>query len=171
MARPFERKIPTNRRDVVEYLYAPMETILNKRLNSPFFFLLLGLLFFAIGSGMTYQQRNFEKQGIEAKGVVVGLDENYDGDGSTYAPIVQFKTVSGQSVEFITSNYSSPPDYEVGQPVIVVYSPEKPERAVIKGDAQLLHIIFMLVGGVIVAIGAYLTYSTLRDLPLSRTED
>ena len=147
-----------------------MKTILNKRLISPFFFLLSGLLFFTIGSGMTYRQRTLEKLGIEAQGVVVGLDESYDSDGSTYAPIVQFKTSSGQSVEYTTSYYSSPPSYKVGQPVVVVYSPGSPEKAVIKGDGQLLHIIFMLVGGVIVAIGAYMIYNTLRVLPLSRQE-
>lgn len=144
-----------------------MKNIFNKQLTGPFFFLLFGLLFFTIGSGMTYRQRSLEKQGLEAPGVVVGLDESYDSDGSTYAPIVQFKTSSGQSVEFTTSYYSSPPSFKVGQPVVVVYSPESPEKAVIKGDGQILHIIFMLVGGVIVVIGAYLIYSTLRVLPLS----
>lgn len=127
-------------------------------------FLLFGLLFFAIGSGLTYRQRTFEKQGIEAQGVVVGLQENHDSDGSTYTPVVQFKTASGQSVEFVSSYSSSPPAYEVGELVIVIYQSQEPEHAIIMGDGQLLHVIFMLVGGVIVTIGSYLMYSTLRDL-------
>jgi hypothetical protein len=147
-----------------------MKNIFSRQLTGPFIFLLFGLLFFAIGSGLTYRQRTFEKQGIETQGVVVGLQESTDSDGSTYAPIVNFKASSGQSVEFVTSYYSSPPSYEVGQTVTVVYSPEKPEKAVIKGDGQLFHIIFMLVGGVIVAVGAYLVYSSLRDLSFSSQE-
>lgn len=140
-----------------------MKSIFNKQLTVPFFFLLFGLLFFATGSGLTYRQRSLESRGLEAVGVVVGLAESQGSDGSTYAPVVRFKTSSGQSVEFTSSYYSSPPDYEVGQSVNVAYPTETPEKAVIKGDGQLLHSIFMLVGGVIVTIGSYLTYSSFRD--------
>ena len=141
-----------------------MKNFSNKYLTGPLFFLLFGLLFFAIGSGLTYRQRSLEKQGIEAPGVVVDLQENYDSDGSTYTPLVQFKTVEGQSVQFLSTYSSSPPDYDVGEPVIVVYVPAQPEKAVIKGEGQLLHIIFMLVGGVIVTGGSYFVYTTLRNL-------
>ena len=140
-----------------------MKAIFNKQLVWPLIFLLFGLLFFAIGSGLIYRQRSLEKQGIEAQGMVVGLQENYDSDGSTYTPVVQFKTASGQNVEFVTSYSSRPPAYDVGEPVIVVYQSEYPEHAVIKGDGQLLHVIFMLVGGLIVTVGSYLVYSTIRD--------
>jgi hypothetical protein len=147
-----------------------MKAIFNKQLVWPFMFLLFGLLFFAIGSGLTYRQRSLEKQGIEAQGVVVGLQENYDSDGSTYTPVVQFITASGQNVEFVTSYSSSPPAYDVGEPVIVVYQSQEPEHAIIKGDGQLLHVIFMLVGGLIVSIGSYLVYSTIRDLTVISPE-
>ena len=147
-----------------------MKYIFNKQLIWPFMFLLFGLLFFAIGSGLTYRQRALEKQGIEAPGVVVALQENYDSDGSTYTPVVQFKTASGQNIEFSSSYSSSPPDYDVGEPVIVVYPSGQPENAIIKGDGQLLHVIFMLVGGVIVSIGSYLMYSTIRDLTVLNPE-
>jgi len=141
-----------------------MRFIFHKQIIGPSLFILFGLLFFAIGSGLTYRQRSLEKQGIEAPGVVVDLQENYDSDGSTYTPIVQFKTVEGQSVQFLSTYSSSPPDYDVGEPVIVVYVPAQPEKAVIKGEGQLLHIIFMLVGGVIVTGGSYFVYTTLRNL-------
>lgn len=148
-----------------------MKTLFSKQLISPLIFLLFGLLFFAIGSGLTYRQRSMEKQGIEAQGVVVGLQENSDSDGSTYAPVVQFKTASGQSVRFISSYYSSPPAYDVGEAVVVVYPPEKPENAIIKGDGQLLHIIFMLLGGIVAAVGFYLMFSTLRDMTFIGPEE
>jgi hypothetical protein len=137
--------------------------LIRKQLSGTLIFILAGLLFFAIGSGLTYRQRTLEKQGIEAQGEVVALDENYDSDGSTFAPVVRFTTGNGQSVEFKTSYYSSPPEYEIGQSVTVVYPSEEPEKAIIKGDGQLFHIIFMLVGGVLAAIGFSLMYSTLRD--------
>ncbi len=141
-----------------------MRFIFHKQIIGPSLFILFGLLFFAIGSGLTYRQRSLEKQGIEAPGVVVDLQEKYDSDGSTYAPVVQFQTAEGQSVQFLSTYSSSPPDYDVGEPVIVVYVPEQPEKAVIKGEGQLLHSIFMLVGGVIVSGGSWFVYTTLRNL-------
>lgn len=143
-----------------------MSPLFNKRLIGPLVFLLFGLLFFAIGSGLTMRQRTLEKSGIEAQGLVIGLQENYDSDGSTYTPVVQFKTSNGKSIEFVSSYSSSPPAYEVGEAVIVVYPLDEPESAIIKGDGQFLHIIFMLVGGVIAVVGSFILFSTLRDLTI-----
>ena len=146
-----------------------MKSIFNKQLFGPLAFLLFGLLFFLVGSGMTMHQRTLEKQGIEAQGTVVGLQENYDSDGSTYAPIVQFKTADGQSVEFVSTYFSSPSAYKVGESVIVVYPPNDPGRTVIKGDGQLLHVIFMLAGGIVAAVGLYLMLTTLRETAFIKT--
>ena len=147
-----------------------MKSIFNKHMIGPLIFLLFGLIFFAIGSGLTMRQRSLERHGIEAPGVVVGLQENYDSDGSTYTPVVHFKTASGQSVEFLSPYSSNPPDYSVGEQVIVVYTLEQPEKALIKGNGQLLHVIFMLVGGVIAVVGAYLTFSTLSEVTIFNLE-
>jgi len=133
-----------------------------KQLTGPAIFMLVGLLFFAIGSGMTMRQRTLEGQGIEVPGVVVELQENYDSDGSTYTPVVQFKTDTGQSIEFASSYSSSPPAYNVGENVTVVYPPDNPTDAIIKGDGQFLHIIFMLMGGIVAAVGFYLVFQTVR---------
>ena len=141
-----------------------MKSIFSKQLLGPLAFFLFGLLFFAAGSGMTMRQRTLEKQGVEAQGVVVDLEENYDSDGSTYAPVVQFQTNSGQSIEFVSSYSSSPPAYDVGKNVTVVYPPDNPADAIIKGDGQFLHIVFMLVGGAVAAAGFYLMLSNLRGM-------
>lgn len=147
-----------------------MKAIFDKQMIGPLVFMLFGLLFFGIGSGLTMRQRALENQGIQAQGIVVDLQENYDSDGSTYAPVVQFKTDSGQSVEFVSSYSSSPPDYDVGEPVTIVYLPENPESAIIKGDGQFLNSIFMLIGGIIAAIGFYLLFSTFRSLSIAELE-
>lgn len=50
-----------------------MKAIFNKqRIDSAVFFF-ADLLFFAIGSGLTYRQRALEKQGIETASTVVDL--------------------------------------------------------------------------------------------------
>ena len=141
-----------------------MQRFLGKQLLGPLAFTLFGLLFFAIGSGLTLRQRTLENKGVEAPGSVVGLRENCDSDGCTYAPEIQFTTTSGQSIQFVSSYYSSPPAYDVGETVVVVYPPDTPDKAIIKGDGQLLHIIFMLVGGIVAAVGFYLMLSTLRNM-------
>ena len=141
-----------------------MKSIFNRQLLSPLVFMLFGLLFFAIGSGMTIHQRALEKQGLETQGVVIDLQEHSDSDGSSYAPIVRFKTADGNTVEFISSYSSNPPDHEIGEFVTVVYPPSEPGKAVIKGDGQLVHIIFMLSGGAVAIAGFYLVLSTFRSL-------
>ena len=140
-----------------------MQRLFSKQLLGPLAFTLFGLLFFAIGSGLTLRQRTLENQGVEAPGSVVGLQENCDSDGCTYAPEIQFKTASGQSIQFVSSYYSSPPAYDVGESVTVVYPFDNPADAIIKGDGQILHIIFMLVGGAVAAIGFYMVISIFRD--------
>lgn len=148
-----------------------MKAIFNKQMIGPAAFFFAGLLFFAIGSGLTYRQRALEKEGIEVRGVVVELQENYDNDSSTYAPVVQFKTENGQSVTFTSSYSSNPPSYNVGESVTVVYPPVAPENAIIKGDGQVLHIIFMLLGGIVAIVGFYLVFSNLRNMVFISPED
>lgn len=143
-----------------------MQRSFSKQILGLLVFMLFGLVFFAIGSGMTMRQRALEMQGIEVPGIVVGLQENYDSDGSTYTPIVQFRMGSGQSIEFASSYSSSPPAYRVGETVTVVYPPENPEKAIIKGDGQFLHIIFMLLGGIVAAIGFFQVFSKFRALAI-----
>lgn len=148
-----------------------MKTILNKQMIVPAILIFSGLLFFTIGSGLTYKQRTAESQGIETQGVVVDMQENYNSDGSTYTPVVQFKTISGQSVEFVGSYSSSPPAYEIGQSVTVVYPADGLEKAVIKGDGQILHIIFMAVGGIDALVGMILFSKALRAAIIAAPEE
>ena len=144
-----------------------MNAVFHKQMIGPLIFTLFGLLFFVIGSGLTMRQRGLEEQGIEAKGVVIDLEEIYDSDGSTYKPIVRFKTQNGQTVEFASSYSSSPPAYDIGESVTVVYQPKNPSEAVIKGDGQFLHIIFMLLGGALASIGFFKILAGIRNRMVS----
>ena len=135
-----------------------------KQMTVPLIFMLFGLIFFAVGSGMTVRQRTLEKQGIEASGVVVNLQENYNDDSTTYTPIVQFTTTDGQKVEFVASYSSSPPAYNIGESVIVVYPPHNPTKAIIKGDGQILHILFMLLGGIFLMVGFVQLFAGIRNM-------
>ena len=137
--------------------------VLKSFIGGPVYLVVFGLIFFGIGSGLTYQQRTFERQGIQTQGEVTSLAQSCDEDGCTYSPVVRFKTQSGETVSFESSYSSSPPAYNVGESVEVIYSPENPEQAVIRGEGQVLRIIFMTVGGIVITIGLGIFSSNLRD--------
>jgi hypothetical protein len=128
----------------------------------PVYVILFGLIFYGIGAGLTYRQRNYEQQGIQVQGEVISLSEGCDDDGCTYSPIVRFKTEDGQSITFESSYASSQPAYHVGEQIQVNYLPEDPAKAAIHGEGQTFRIIFMIVGGIVVAIGLVMFSSTLK---------
>ena len=132
-------------------------------MHGPLYIVLFGLVFFGIGAGLTYSQRSFERQGAVTEGDVVSMVTSCDDDGCSDAPVVRFTTPAGQTVTFETNYFSSPPAYHIGQRVTVIYSPEKPDKAVIKGQGQLFRIIFMAVGGLVITGGLFLFFSNLKD--------
>ena len=97
------------------------------------------------------------------QGEVVSLTESCDEDGCSYKPVVRFETENGQTVSFEGTYSSSPPAYDIGETVTVIYSITDPEEAVIKGEGQLFRVIFMIVGGVIIAIGLLVFGSNVRN--------
>lgn len=121
--------------------------------GGPLFLILFGLIFFGVGAGLTYRQRDLQARGIQAQGQVVSLAESCDEDGCSYSPVVRFQTRGGQSVTFESSYSSSPPSYDIGERVTVYYLPDDPKTAIIEGEGQFLRIIFMIVGGVVVLFG------------------
>ena len=121
--------------------------------HGPVYLIVFGLIFFGIGAGLTYKQSSMEREGAQAAGEVISLDTNCDSDGCAYAPIVSFKTREGISVTFESTYSSNPPAYEIGEKVTVIYLPDEPEQAGIKDEGMGFRIVFMIVGGLITAIG------------------
>ena len=125
-------------------------------MHGPVYLILFGLIFFGIGGALTYRQIKFERQGVVIQGEVISLSTNCDSDGCTYSPIVKFKTRNGRAITFESNFSSSPPSYNVGEVVTVIYSPETPDDVIIKGEGQVFRIVFMGVGGIIIGIGLYI---------------
>lgn len=117
------------------------------------YLIIFGLIFFGIGGGLAYRQITFERQGAQVQGEVVNLYENCDDDGCSYSPVVRFKTQNGQTITFESIYSSSPPAYDIGETVTVIYPIDDPEKAIIKGGGRVLQIVFMIVGGVIITMG------------------
>jgi len=132
-------------------------------MGGPIYLILFGLIFFGIGAGLTYRQRALEGQEGQIQGEGINLTQSCDEDGCSYKPVVRFETENGQTVSFEGTYSSSPPAYDIGESVTVIYSLSNPEKAVIKGEGQLFRVIFMIVGGLIIAIGLLIFGSNVKN--------
>lgn len=105
----------------------------------------LSVLFGVIGLGLlagaialALNTRSFISTAKRAQGSVIELIEKRDSDGSvTYKPVVAFTADSGASVNFTSSFSSNPPAYDVGEGVEVLYAPDNPNKARIRGFGSL----------------------------------
>ena len=135
-------------------------------MGAPVILFIIGLPFFGAGAGLTYQQVLFRQDAIEVPGEVIGLSENCD-DGCTYSPVVRFITLEGESVTYYSSYSSSPPEYDVGEVVPILYKSGNPEKAIIAGEGGILRFIFMGTGGAIIIAGLVFFGINLRNSYLS----
>jgi Protein of unknown function (DUF3592) len=86
---------------------------------------------------------------VSAPGKVVELKRTNCGRDKDvcYAPRVRFREeVAGREVEFVSSFSSNPPAFQVDDQVMVLYSPGRPEKAVVQG-------FFSIWGGVVLLLG------------------
>lgn len=90
-----------------------------------------GMLAGAIALGAS--TRHFLAAAERAEGTVIDLlpSRSSSSDSVLYSPVVEFKTPDGREYEVRSKVASSPPSYEEGEKVTVLYRPEAP------GDAQI----------------------------------
>jgi hypothetical protein len=115
----------------------------------------MGVIFAGIAAFIFYQGYMLERDGIQAEGTVIGLAESRDEDGTSYAPVIRFQTQGGREFEFKSNYYSNPPQYKIGQKVTIIYPPDRPGEAQVKGAGNLLVLIFGLVGGFEILLGLF----------------
>lgn len=89
----------------------------------------VGILLIAIGIAVYVSGERARSSGVIATGNVVGVEEWVDPEGSMYAPIVRFTTREGEVVEFTSKTRSRPAEYDPGDVVPVLYSPDAPKEA------------------------------------------
>lgn len=113
-------------------------------------FIGFGLLFGAIGLSLGVAELRFEKRAAWSGGEVVELVN----DGAFY-PVVRFVTPRGQTLLFRSGAGSSPPAYEVGARVRVMYDPARPEAAKIDsfGERWFLTLLSAGFGALFLLIG------------------
>jgi hypothetical protein len=127
-----------------------------------FVFSFIGLLMLC-GAFFVYSNtQNFLESAVETKGRVVELLRSRSSDSTVYRPVVEFKTATGQRVEFSSSTGSNPPSYSIGETVIVLYQESSPTEAKIKGFFSvwggaiilgILGVVFFGIGCSIIILG------------------
>jgi hypothetical protein len=117
-------------------------------------FLGVGVLLLAIGAWLVQHTRQFIAGAATADGVVIAnvWSTSTDSSSGTAHPKVRFRTANGQEIVFVSSFGSSPPSYRVNEPVTVLYDPQDPEHASIRGFwSQWLAAVIVIGLGVIFA--------------------
>ena len=68
-----------------------------------------------------------------ATGTVVDFNlSSSDDGGSAYCPVIDFTTNAGEPVKYYANVCSSPPSYEIGEQVEVLYDPQNIKRVQLK---------------------------------------
>jgi len=110
-----------------------------------------------LGAGWsTWSTKTWIDRTVEGQGKVIEMVRIRSDDGGyMYAPLVRFETSDGRSIEFESRVRSNPPGYRTGQTVAVLYDPDEPESAAIRGVLQLwlTSIILGFVGSMFLLIG------------------
>ncbi len=117
----------------------------------PLFGIVFGAVFAGVGVRVMTVGQRLRRHGMRVPGVVVGLRRS-SGDGGVYYPTLQFQTVQGFVMETESDLGSNPSPVRPGQQVMVVYDPERPQRARLDGvggRGVLRSVLFLIVGLVI----------------------
>ena len=126
---------------------------------------LIGLGLLALAVFVSWNTITWLKRTVEAQGTVTQMLHVTDKDGDlTYKPVVRFSTAEGKTIEFKSSFSTSPPAYRVGQSVAVVYLPDEPEKAQIRGFLSLWMgpMIIAFIGTIFFLIGAAMVAADFR---------
>lgn len=100
-----------------------------------------------LGSGSwALEKFRFIETATHAEGEVIDLERIRSSDNSvTWAPVVQFTTLQGETFQIQSSSSSNPPLYAVGEKIEVLYSPDSPHDAEMDG-------FFSLWGGILIMV-------------------
>lgn len=90
-----------------------------------------------------------------SQATVIEMVAHHSDDGTTYAPVYQFRTRTGDLIETESSSSSNPPSYQVNERVIVYYNPSNPQENKLDGFFSLwgMSVILGIMGSVFFSVG------------------
>jgi hypothetical protein len=117
----------------------------------------IGLLLLLAAACSVWTTRAWLARAVEVPGSVIEMVRVRDSDNTGYlfTPRVRFQTANGRTIEFQSSVRTNPPAYRTGQAVQVLYDPEEPQSAAIRGvlSLWLMPIILSFIGSIFVGLG------------------
>lgn len=128
----------------------------SRKPRSPFTTLILGVVFMLVGMGLLtilafieIEHQEFADDAIMTTGIVVDLREVDGSEGSTYMPIVEFATRTGDHYRIEASYSSSPPRFAIGENLTVLYPPDAPQDGRLQIDNSIFtNVLYLVMGGV-----------------------
>jgi Protein of unknown function (DUF3592) len=140
-------------------------TVFLSRLGK-FAFIPIGLMLVLGAAWTVWSTKTWVAHAIEVPGKVIEMVRVRDREdgGYMFAPVVRFQTIEGSTVEFESGLRTNPPAYRTGQAVSVLYDPDEPHSAAIRGFFSLWFVsiilgfigtIFLMVGTAMVAMSAW----------------
>ncbi|MFE2374061.1 DUF3592 domain-containing protein [Streptomyces sp. NPDC059398] len=122
-----------------------------------------GLLFGAVGGTILFRTRWLRRHGARACGTVVRLARSSGESGTSYHPVVRYRTGNGRPMEVRSSlGKSRRTSLRPGTPVTILYDPAKPQRMAIDGySGGGSMVVFCVFGAVIFVMGLRILLSTV----------
>jgi hypothetical protein len=119
----------------------------------------IGLALVLAGGGFAWSTQQFLASATRAEGVVVAMVGS-----DTLAPVVEFTAPDGRVESFRSMVSSSPPDFSVGERVVVYFDPADPQNARIGAFFHLWFLPIFLVGmgSIFGAVGFFILYLPWR---------
>jgi hypothetical protein len=121
----------------------------------------IGVLLLLVTASLVCSKTAWLAGTVEAQGTVTEMlrFQDREGTGYVYAPVVRFATAEGRTIEFHSGTRTYPPAYRKGETVTVVYDPDEPQSAAIRGFISLWlgPLIAGFIGFVFLAVGAAMT--------------
>jgi hypothetical protein len=93
-----------------------------------------------VPAAYTYFMSESQANSAEVTGEVISMrqDTQWSSDQNRnvtyYCPTVEYTTLDGETFSFDSINCSTPPMYQTGDPIQVVYSLDDPQNAYVKSD-------------------------------------
>jgi hypothetical protein len=122
-------------------------------------FLAIGFL---IGAVVTYvKQRQKFAERASTTGVVLSLEMRSNtasqNGGVMYCPVVEFKTIQGEMIQFQSEFGTMPAGHQVGQTVKVSYNPLDPQKAEIDStiNRTINSLVFGFMGLILLCMGLF----------------
>ncbi|PWJ09792.1 DUF3592 domain-containing protein [Jannaschia seohaensis] len=121
----------------------------------------LGLLFALVGAYLIVGATQFSRNAVATTGLVVAIELVRDIDSDTgsdtisFRPTFEYSDIDGNLHTSQTAAASTMYDYEIGEEVEIMFSPDNPDAVRVSGfwSLYLLPSIFLVVGAGLIGLG------------------